>query len=443
VKVRTFPNSVAACLAGIAIVCSVAVARSSVKAASQGLVTSWKLLSIKVTGNQRSSPEEITAASGLQVGQMVSEDDFKNATERLGDTGMFGNVGYAFQYSAAGVKLELQLTDTPQLVPARFDNLVWFSDQELLEKLQARVPLFHGQLPVAGGLADQVSDALQALLIEHNVQGQADYIREAALNKPIEAIVFTVKAHDIYIRDVNFPGASAAELPALQTAARPMQGQEYERSAMQVNARLSFLPVYLQRGYLKASFGEAEPKIVQDGAQETTVDVAIPVNPGEQYKLTGIEWSGNSTFPAEQLQSLVHLQTGQPANAVQLDEDLRQVKKLYGTRGRMAAVLRPVPQMDDPRSEVQYQIQVSEGDVYHMGELEIRGLDRRLTDLMNVRWKLQPGDVYDSSYITTFLKETARDLPGDVRWATTIHETPDDKAKTVDVNLTFERHSAQ
>jgi outer membrane protein insertion porin family len=218
---------------------------------------------------------------------------------------------------------------------------------------------------------------------------------------------------------------------------------DYSRSMVLVNERLTFLPIYLQKGYLKASFGTPEPRILQDGGQETTVDVSVPVVPGEQYKLTGIEWSGNTSFTAEQLASLIQLQTGHPANAILLGEDLRQVKKLYGTQGRMAAGFEVIPEMDDARSEVRYEIKVHEGDVYHMGELEIRGLDSRLTSLMNVRWKLHEGDVYDSSYIQSFLRETARELPQDVRWKTTIHETPDDTSKTVDVSISYENNAGQ
>ena len=110
----------------------------------------------------------------------MSEDDFKKAARTLGMTGAFDDVAYSFQYSPEGTKLELQVQDAEKFVPARFDNLVWFSDQELLDQLHAQVPLFQGQLPITGDLADEVSNALQALLITRNVPGRADYLRLAA-----------------------------------------------------------------------------------------------------------------------------------------------------------------------------------------------------------------------------------------------------------------------
>jgi len=397
--------------------------------------SAFKLLSINVKGSKRYTPDEITAASGLQLGQTVSEDDFKRVSQHLGETGAFSNVAYSFQFASAGTKLELQVTDSGQFVPARFDNFVWFSDQELLEKLHERVPLFHGQLPVAGSLADQVSDALQALLIERKIEGRADYLRAARGEGPIEAFVFSVTGPAIRIRNVEFTGAGPAELPLLQAAASKLPGQDYLRSMLGVQAEKDLLPVYLERGYLKAAFAQAHPKIVQDSPKETVVDVTFAVDPGLQYKATEIQFSGYKAFPAEKLQELIHQQLGQPANAVQLASDLEAMKKLYGTRGYMAASIQATPEMDDAQSTVKYLLQFHEGDVYKMGELEIRGLDSRATARLVERWKLLAGNSYDSSYAKRFLDESANELPRHVEWDIAIHESLNENDKTVDVTL--------
>ena len=73
--------------------------------------SSSTLLSVKATGSTRYSSSQIVAASGLQLGQSVSEDDFKVVSQHLGETGAFSNVAYTFQFSPEGMKLELQVTD--------------------------------------------------------------------------------------------------------------------------------------------------------------------------------------------------------------------------------------------------------------------------------------------------------------------------------------------
>jgi outer membrane protein insertion porin family len=400
--------------------------------------STFKLVSIEVTGSKRYPEGEIIAATGLQLGQTVSEDDFKVASRHLGDTGAFSDIAYSFEYSPDGTKLKLQLTDSDQFVPARFDNFVWLSDKELLKQLQERVPLFHGQLPVTGNLADQVSDALQALLIENKINGRADYLRFAHGDGPIEAFDFSVSGPTIRIGNVEFTAAGPSELPLLQAVARNMQGGDYLRSVLRVREDKDLLPVYLARGYLKAAFDDAQAKIVQQSPDETVVDVTFPVHPGFQYKLTNIQWTGNTVFPAGQLQALIHLRASEPPDAVQLANDLEAVRALYGTRGYMAASVEPVPQMDDSQATVSYQLQVREGDLYHMGELEIQGLDTRTTNRLEGNWELRQGEPFDSSYPDRFAKESLKVLSLQGEWNVSLHATPNEKDKTVDVTVRFD-----
>jgi outer membrane protein assembly factor BamA len=85
---------------------SSALAQTTRKPSSKDrLPSAFKLISIKTTGTKRYKSEEVIAATGLQLGQTVSEDDFKKAARILGETGAFGDVLYSFQYSADGAKL--------------------------------------------------------------------------------------------------------------------------------------------------------------------------------------------------------------------------------------------------------------------------------------------------------------------------------------------------
>jgi outer membrane protein assembly factor BamA len=399
--------------------------------------TAFKLISVKTTGTQRYKSEEIVAASGLQIGQVVSEDDFKKAARLLNDTGAFSDVLYSFQYSSEGTKLELQLHDAEPFVPVRFDNLVWFSDQELLDQLHAAVPLFQGRLPVGGELADQVSNALQGLLIAHNVQGEANYLRAGPEDGPVEAFVFTVAGPQIHIRNVVFTGAGEAELPLLESAARKLQGADFSRSILRTQEDKNFLPIYLRQGFLKAAFGDAQAKVVEGSPRETAVDVTFPVDPGRQYKLAAIEIAGYKSFSAESLRALMRTQLGEPANAVQLDTDIEAMKKLYGTRGYMAASIQPYPELDDTNSAVSYVLRIQEGEVYSMGDLDIRGLDARTAARLEDDWKLLGGDPYDSSYPKQFLDREDKEISVLSDWDASVRESLNQKEHTVDVTLRF------
>src|SRR5262249_29322381 len=103
--------------------------------------SAFKLIAVSVTGTERYKWEDVLAGSGLEIGETVHEQDFQDAARRLGDSGVFRAITYSFQYAPEGTKLQFQVQDAQSIVPTRFENLVWFSDQELLDQLHARVPL--------------------------------------------------------------------------------------------------------------------------------------------------------------------------------------------------------------------------------------------------------------------------------------------------------------
>ena len=145
-------------------------------------------------------------------------------------------------------------------------------------------------------------------------------------------------------------------MPALEAAGRRLADREYSRSRLNLLVQHQLLPVYYERGYLKAEFGEPEPKVVkqpsaenEDGPRnQTVVDVTFAVTPGQQYKLKSLEWSGNHEFPTETLQKMVRAELGQPANTIRLGDNLKDIQKLYGSRGFITCTIKPEASLTMP-----------------------------------------------------------------------------------------------
>ena len=397
-----------------------------------------KLVDIKIKGSKRYSDDEVVAASGLRIGDRVTDDDFKKASQRLGETGVFSDVAYAFSYSPLGTKLELQLTDAEKFVPVHFENFVWFTDEELGRELRNRVPLFRGEAPVAGSLLELLNDALQALLLEKKLPGRVDYLRMAPMDGgDIQAINFSVQDVKITIQDVKFTGAASSEEPALVEAAKKLLGTEYLRDQVAAYGKLEWLPIYLQRGYLKANFKTAESRVARQDSQETEVVLSVPVEAGPVYRVEKADWDGNKVLPAEKLNTMIHLPAGEPANAMRLKGDLEAAEKAYGSKGYMKASITPEEVFDDANNTVRYVLHVTEGDQYRMGELELQGLDASATSKVRGAWTLREGEPYDAAYAKQFLNDAVKVLPTGVRWAIDIRESVNVEDKTVDVNLRF------
>jgi outer membrane protein assembly factor BamA len=418
---------------------------SSQQPLAQMPASARQLIAIKVIGSKRFPEAAIAAATGLQMGAAVNDDDFKKAARRLGDMGVFTEIAYTFSYSPAGTKLELHVTDADKFVPAHFEDFVWFSDAELKQRIQQYSPLFDGQLPISGRLADQVSDVLQAMLVENSIPGHVEYQRAGKADGPIESINYHVTDVLIRVRKIDFTGAGSAEMSALEEAAEQLPDHEYSRSRLNLFAQHQLLPVYFARGYLKAAFGEPQPKVVKQPATEnedgprnqTVVDIIFAVTPGQQYKLKSLEWAGNHEFPADTLQKMVRVEPGQPANTVRLADNLKDIQKLYGSHGFVTAAIRVDAQYDDAGGTVVLHLEVKEGFVYHMGDLEFRGLDNSLMAKLRDLWRLRQGDVYDSTYLSDYLPAAQKLLPPTLDWEVSSHVTANVRDKSVDIDLIY------
>jgi len=415
------------------------------KPLTQMSASARQLVAIKATGSKRFAEADIAAATGLQIGSTVNDDDFKKAARNLGATGAFTDISYSYSYSSAGTKLEFQVTDAEKFVPVHFLDFVWFSPEELQKKIKEHVPLFDGSLPLSGRMADEVSDVLQAMLVENAIPGHVDFVRQGPENGPVLSIDFKVSDVLIRIREIKFTGAGEKELPLLKEAGRRLANTEYSRARLSFFEQKQLLPIYYSHGYLEASVGEPQPEMVKEAEPDSAegqrnqsiVDVTFAAKPGQQYKFERVSWSGNHEFPTETLQKMVHAEPGQVANTVRLGDDLKAVQTLYGSRGFIKASITPEASFDHAAGTVAIVLNVKEDYAYHMGELEFRGLDNSLTAKLRNIWKLRAGEIYDATYLNDFLPEAQKLLPRNLDWDVSPHVTANVREKTVDVDLIY------
>ena len=414
-----------------------------------------KIKEIRITGLKRYGPEEVLPVSGLSVGQTVTEDDLKEATNVLARTGAFSNLAYSYSTMAGLVKVTLDLQETDKLLAVRLDNFVWWTDDEVKAKLRARVPLYRDELPLSGSLPDSVADGLQAMLSERQLPGHVAYTRFGAEGHPLEAFVYHVEDISVRIRSLDFPGAGPDEIPDLQTAARKqLLGKQYSAAQVSLVADVDFRDVYQRRGYLQVQFGApttTAPDTVKAAAPATDpsqsdaadnpdanvvrVDVHLSVQPGLQFHMKSVDWTDNHAVPTDALEKFIDIAPGEIANLPRLREGLDAVTKIYGTKGYMNIQHTLVPHLDTAAKTAGFTVKIAEGDVYHFGELTIEGVDTKTAARLRERWALRPGEPFDASYEMTFMKETQNLLPQG-RWSSADTHL-DESDKTVDVVLRY------
>jgi outer membrane protein assembly factor BamA len=399
--------------------------------------STFRLQTVRVVGSHRFREEDLIASLNLKLGSDVDVGALQQAADRLMQTGVLASLEYKYTPLSAGIAVEYDVTDATGFLPCRYDNIVWISDADLTKAVHEKVPLFSGEAPTSGELLDQVSLAVSEVLAKSGVVTKVRYeLHTRGINGPVDAILFVSETFKPKVQGITLTGATLMTPEEKIENTKRLIGDDYSAARMHdsLASGLSFL--YGSKGYLRVQVGEPEAKIV--GAPlPALVAVTVPVTEGAQYRLKSVGWSGNSVIPTAELETPVLLRAGDVADHGKLEMELQDAQKDYRSKGYLVAKVEPVPTFSDEDHTVSYQMKVSEGDQFHMGDLHMTGLDQGALDKLKKNWKLNRGDVYDGEYLKTFLRDNASLINGNGH-AKSIKVLQNPTAdKTVDVTLQF------
>jgi len=407
---------------------------------------SIKLDKIEFKGLERVKEEEALGKSGLTAGQSVSLDEVEAASNRLLESGLFTNLSYKLKGKTDSALLVFEVVERKWTMPVSFDNFVWFSDEELLTAVRRKLPAFDGTAPESGGVTEQIRQALAELLKERKIEGAVEYtLSENPQNRKVEHL-YSVKGPGLRVCKITYAGARAVPEEMLVTKSGGIFDNDYSRAYVGGFVESNLLPLYYERGYLRAAFSPA--KVASEPTPECKgVTVSMTVDEGSIYVWDKAVWEGVEGLTAQELDAALGMRNKEVANAVKIAAGLNRVRKAYGRKGYITARVRPETEFDDTGRSVSYRFRVTEGPQYHMGDLTITGLDEAATNNLRGRWRLLHREVYDEGYIEEFVRKSVPEFQRDAARAGTAFPAlkvvskaaPDHDKRVVHVTLEIKR----
>lgn len=371
-----------------------------------------KLDKIEFKGLERVKEPEALEKSALTAGQTVSLDDVEAAANRLLESGLFTNLSYKLKGTTDKSVLTFEVVERKWTMPVSFDNFVWFTDEELNAAVRRKLPAFDGTAPEAGGVTEQIKQALTELLGERKIEGSVEYtLSENPATRKVEHL-YSVKGPGLRVCKITYAGARAVPEEQLVTKSGGIFDNDYSRAYVGGFIESNLLPLYQERGYLRAAF--SQPKVAPEASPECKgVAVALTVDEGSIYVWDKAAWEGAEGLTAQELDAALGMKNREVANVVKITKGLANVRKAYGRKGYIAARVRPETEFDDAARSVTYRFRVTEGPQYHMGDLVIDGLDEVATNNLRGRWRLLHKEVYDEGYVEEFVKKSVTEFQRD------------------------------
>jgi outer membrane protein assembly factor BamA len=365
---------------------------------------SVELGDLQVAGVRRYTAEDVKQISGLEVGKRVSIADLDAAAERMAKTGLFKTVSYRYATNEGRLVVTFEIEESEWTVPVVFDNLVWFTDTDVVAAVRTELPSFDGTVPATSGIPERITAALQQLLASRHVEGRIDFLPRADLDKSVEGYLFRVVDPGPKICALRFDGASAIAPGDLTAALKNVVGSDYSRMYLINASKGTLVDLYRRAGYWRASFGEPKTTL-QEESGCNGVAVTVAVDEGTQYSWAGATWTGSAVLASSELDGLLGMKTGDVAAMAKLDDALRRIARTYARQGYLVQRATYTSRLDDSSRQATFEIRVAEGPQFRLGSVDFVNLAPADAVALRKVWRLRAGDVYDNTYPDQFIKE--------------------------------------
>jgi outer membrane protein insertion porin family len=163
---------------------------------------------------------------------------------------------------------------------------------------------------------------------------------------------------------------------------------------------------YRDRGYFMAETSEAQTHVRDAGGLNwftlrpstgKRIDIMMPVEEGERYKLGGISFTGNKAFSnTKALRAQFAQKDGEWFNATEFGKGLKALQKAYGSFGYINMVANPVPRRDDAKKLVYWDIDIDESKQFYVSRIEFSGNSVTRDKVIRRELLLQEGEIYNS-----------------------------------------------
>jgi len=375
---------------------------------------------------------ELLAVSGLKPGDTVGQAEIQGAAQKLIDTGLFSDVRFSFN----GVELNYALKPATTMEPVVYANFPWWDGTALTAAVAAKVPLFHGMVPQEGGMQQQVTTALTALLAEKGVSATVTAVPAKDEAMRDAGVEFHIDAPPVEIGVVSFLGASSAWAEPLAAIQKAAVGQDFDPSTEETLAT-ALRAIYHRQGYLDVAmtgFAHGDPRVT-DG--KVMVPVSATIVEGAQYRLAGLHLAGDLLMTPEEFAKAAKIHAGDVANEDLLRGTLAAISGPYRAHGYLRAKIEAVPREDSANHTVDYAITVQPGEVFHMGELSLVNLNDRQKAQVLQYWPLHDGDAYDALAVPQFLVKYKNQLHSLDGWSASYKSYEHEDTHIVDLVVTF------
>jgi outer membrane protein insertion porin family len=374
----------------------------------------------QVIGNRRIPKESVLSRLFSRQNDLydpaVVERDFNS----LWNTGYFENIQIERVDTPKCLQLVIVVSEKPTIRELNYKGLNAVTLSDVLErykkaKVGVSVESQYDPTKIARAVV-----VLKDLLAEHGHQFATITPEIKKIPPAAVSITFNIKeGPTVKVGKIAFQGNNSLNDRTLRAAMRNLKpigiphsiilenlfARTFDASKLDEDTE-RVRQAYRNRGYFKAQTSDATTHVRDAGglnpftlrpSKGKRIDILMPVEEGERYRLAGITFTGNAHVPnVRALRAQFAQKDGEWFNATMFSKGLDELRKQYGALGYINMVGNPSPKIDDVKKTITLNIDIEEGKPFYVSRIEFTGNTITRDKVIRRELLLEEGHIYNS-----------------------------------------------
>ena len=384
--------------------------------AQQNIITD-----IVIHGNRRIPAETVKARMLINPGEVYDQAAVERAFNALWNTGYFEDIRFEREETPKGLIIHVYVKEKPTIREIKYVGLNSVSQSDVLDRFKERKVSLTQESQYDPTRVKRAEVVIKELLAEHGRQFATIRTEIRQIPPAAVSVTFNVKeGPKVKVGRITFEGNTHVKSRTLRYAMRHSRpigiphsiflenifSRTYDATKLSEDMEM-VRDAYQQRGYFKATVNDPKTTIRDVGhsgfhipllmkGKGKVVDIHVPVQEGDRYRLKEITFTGNKAVTnTPLLRRMFQIKDGDIFNIELVRKGIKNLKDAYGELGFINFTPVPDFDFDEQKKLITMKIDIDEGKQYYVRRIEFKGNTTTRDKVIRRELALDEGSLYN------------------------------------------------